>query len=162
MVNKASGILSLPAALIRATLFDKSTDENWFVPWHQDRTVPLSHKFEKEGWTNWTQKRGTFYAQAPESVLQNMITFRIHLDNAFPENGCLKFIPGSHKNKLTSEQQKVLTSGKYLNAKRNAGDVFIMRPLLLNSSNKSISTEARKVIHIEYTSHELKDGINWG
>ena len=162
LLGKASSILGQPATLIRATLFDKSTDENWFVPWHQDRTVPLSHKFEKDDWTNWTEKRGTIYAEAPGPVLQKMITFRIHLDDAFPENGCLKFIPASHKSKLTTKQQKKLTSGKYHNCRRNAGDAFIMRPLLLHSSNKSSSKAPRKVIHIEYTSYKLDHGINWG
>ena len=161
ILSKANEILKAPATLVSATLFDKSSDENWFVPWHQDRTVPLSKKFDKEGWTNWTKKRGTLYAEAPLEVLEQMVTFRIHLDDAFPENGCLKFISATHTRKLSSNELKTKTSGNFVNCQRNAGDAFIMKPLLLHSSNKSTSPSPRKVLHLEYSSYSFESGINW-
>ena len=154
-LNKAQNFIKAPVKLLSATLFDKSSDENWFVPWHQDRTIPVNNKFDKIGWSKWTEKRGTLYVEPPTDILQKMITFRIHLDDVFPKNGCLRFIPGSHKQKLHEEEKTNYISQKAVNCLRKAGDAFIMRPLLLHSSNKSKSTKPRKVIHLEYISSEL-------
>ena len=161
LLQKAQEILGENPSLVRAIIFDKSPDKNWFVPWHQDRTVPVNKKFNAEGWTNWTVKREVLHAEAPEAVLKQMITFRIHLDDAYPENGGLKFIPGSHHRKLTAEEATKLTAGEYQNSLRKAGNAFIMKPLLLHSSNKSSVPDGRQVIQLEYSCYILPQDVSW-
>ena len=42
-----------------------------------------------------------------------------------------------------------------------AGDALIMHPLILHSSNKSISNSERRTIHLEYSSGDLHSGLAW-
>lgn len=161
VLSKVEGIIGPSAKLARAVIFDKSPDKNWFVPWHQDRTVPLSQKLESSEWKNWTVKRGILHAEAPIKVLKNMLTLRVDLDDTSPENGGMKFIEGTHERKIPAEALSQLDKSAAKDCLRSAGDVFIMRPLLLHSSNKSTSAKPRQVIHLEFSSFKLPDGIHW-
>jgi hypothetical protein len=38
---------------------------------------------------------------------------------------------------------------------------MIMKPLLFHASNKTTNNERRRVIHIEFSKHELPDGLEW-
>ena len=42
-----------------------------------------------------------------------------------------------------------------------AGDVVVMRPLILHGSQKADEPSHRRVIHLEYAAGELGDGICW-
>lgn len=162
LLHKAKSCIGKNAVLARAILFDKSDDQNWFVPWHQDRTVAVAEKFDHEDWKNWTLKWGTHHVEAPEYVLKSMITFRIHLDDASPANGGLRFIRSTHDKKLTQEEVNCMDKESLAESStRNAGDAFIMRPLLMHSSHKSTSSQARKVVHLEYCSAKLPENNNW-
>jgi ectoine hydroxylase-related dioxygenase (phytanoyl-CoA dioxygenase family) len=161
LIQKAENLLGGKASLVRAILFDKSPDKNWFVPWHQDTTVAVHQKVDVKGWSHWTLKRGIHHVQPPIEILKKMITIRIHLDESNIDNGCLKFIERSHDKKLSSEEVNSKIQQGYKDCIMSAGDAFIMRPLLLHSSNKSHSEKSRQVIHIEYASAELPDELEW-
>jgi len=42
LLQLAQGALSGPAVPFRATMFAKSGDANWLIPWHQDTALPLA------------------------------------------------------------------------------------------------------------------------
>ena len=52
--NQARKYLSGAASLVRAILFNKTAENNWLVTWHQDRTVAVSQRFEKDQWELWS------------------------------------------------------------------------------------------------------------
>ncbi len=81
--------------MARAIVFDKSPTNTWFVTWHQDKTVAVSSKFDFEGWGTWSFNDGVNYVQPSLSVLEQRVTFRIHLDESTIDNGCLKVILNS-------------------------------------------------------------------
>ncbi|WP_370691446.1 phytanoyl-CoA dioxygenase family protein [Methylicorpusculum sp.] len=89
ILSMASHYLSGTSQLVRAILFIKSNQNNWLVTWHQDRTVSVSSKFEERGWGPWSEKDGVLHVQPPLDVLNQMVTFRIHMDDTSKENGCL-------------------------------------------------------------------------
>lgn len=158
----ASRLNGIPR-LVRAIYFDKSPANNWLVTWHQDRTVAVSERFEANGWGPWSRKDDVWHVQPPLHVLQSMITVRLHLDAASKDNGCLKVIPGSHQAGLI-ESGKVLEyvdndAARYLEVL--AGDALLMRPHLLHASEKSTFPAPRRILHFEYSSHALPDGIAW-
>lgn len=97
IISTARNYLSGKTHFVRAIFFDKTPENNWYVTWHQDRTVTVSERFEADGWGPWTLKAGAWHVQPPLSVLENMVTLRLHLDSSTMANGCLKFIPGSHR-----------------------------------------------------------------
>ena len=117
-----------------------------------------------EGWKAWSIKDGIHHVQPPLEVLNNMVTFRIHLDDTNEENGCLKIIPHSHKlGILTQEEINTIIKQKGLyTCNVNAGDALIMFPHLLHSSSKSKSYSHRRIVHIEFSSYQLPCELTWG
>lgn len=149
--------------LVRAIYFDKSSGNNWYVTWHQDRTVSVSARFEAAGWGPWSVKSGAWHVQPPLEVLRNMVTIRVHLDPATPANGCLKVIPGSHNIGLlpADRTQEHIDRKQVVYCESPIGGAVIMRPHILHSSEKSSNSMPRRILHFEYSSYRLPDGISW-
>jgi len=163
MMNKASKYLSGKASLVRAIIFNKTEEQNWLVSWHQDKTVAVSTKFEKEGWGPWSIKDGIYHVQPPLEVLNQMVCFRIHLDASNLDNGCLKVIPDSHLLGIIKQEKIVeaLKSEEQVDCEVSKGAALIMRPHLLHSSAKAKIPSQRRVLHLEYTSYQLPHGTTW-
>ncbi|MBY0573906.1 MAG: phytanoyl-CoA dioxygenase family protein [Undibacterium sp.] len=155
--------LSGSPSLVRAIYFEKSPANNWFVTWHQDRTVSVSAKFEKPGWGPWSLKAGVWHVQPPLDVLNSMVTVRIHLDPATKDNGCLKVIPCSHQHGIvkSTEVNELASRQEAIYCQVSAGGAVVMSPHIIHSSEKSRSESKRRVIHLEYSSYVLPDGIEW-
>ncbi|HEY2084370.1 MAG TPA: phytanoyl-CoA dioxygenase family protein [Verrucomicrobiae bacterium] len=148
---------------VRTIYFDKSAEMNWLVAWHQDLTLALRERVEIEGFGPWSIKDGIPHAQPPAELLEQMLTVRLHLDDANLSNGALRVLPGSHDfGRLTAERIKELRSQKseHLCA-AHAGDAMLMRPLLLHASGRSSSHHRRRVLHIEYAGFELPPELQW-
>ena len=56
VLSIAASLLGKTPQLVRALFFDKTGERNWFVAWHQDRTVTLNQRVEMDGWGSWTRK----------------------------------------------------------------------------------------------------------
>lgn len=150
------------AQLVRAIIFTKSQENNWLVSWHQDKTVSVSTHFSACDWGPWSCKDGVIHVQPPLSVLQSMVTFRIHLDDSTAQNGCLKLLPGSHAEGVLSQQQiNHYDKRAAVNCIGTAGSVLVMRPLVLHASGKVSVPAERYVLHVEYCSYTLPDGVTW-
>jgi ectoine hydroxylase-related dioxygenase (phytanoyl-CoA dioxygenase family) len=163
VLSIAASLLGRPPHLVRALFFDKTPARNWFVAWHQDRTVALNRRIEMPGWGTWTQKDGVHHAQPPVAVLEQMVTIRLHFDDADEEGGCLRVIPGSHRFGILRQDEidEVVAVSTPRACKVDAGDAVIMSPLLLHSSRKSRRLAHRRVVHLDYSSHELPSGVSW-
>ena len=105
LLEKAKSYLPGIPKVVRVIVFDKTPNKNWLVTWHQDKTISVSAKEEIEGWGPWTLKDGVHHVQPELNVLENMVTFRIHLDDASERNGCLKVIPKSQKLGILSKRK---------------------------------------------------------
>ena len=137
----------------RATLFEKSAQTNWLIPWHQDTALPLTTKFDSAEWTAWSQKEGRLYAHAPAWALSRVIALRVHLDASTAENGPLRVLPHSQEAGVLSDHAIL----DYANGHQSVaclvpqGGVLAMRPLLIHSSSKGRTAAPRRVLHIEYS-----------
>jgi hypothetical protein len=138
--------------LCRSILFDKTADSNWKVGWHQDVTLACPTRFEREGWTNWSLKDGVPHVQPPVSVLEQMVTVRLHLDDCDAENGPLRVLPGSHRlGRLSAQEIRALVASEVaLECLCRAGGVLRMRPLLVHSSGSALRPGRRRVVHLEF------------
>jgi ectoine hydroxylase-related dioxygenase (phytanoyl-CoA dioxygenase family) len=148
---------------VRAIYFNKSPEANWLVSWHQDLTLALRARAELPGFGPWSTKDGIPHVQPPVELLQQMLTIRIHLDDANETNGALRVLPGSHRlGRLSAEQIQALRSEQsdFLCAV-TAGDALLMRPLLLHASSRSTSSGHRRVLHIEYAAFTLPSELHW-
>ncbi len=148
---------------VRTIYFDKSAETNWGVAWHQDLTLALRSQIEVSGFGPWSMKEGIPHVQPPMELLQQMLTLRIHLDDANESNGALQVLPDSHRQgRLSSEQiQELRTKHSEFLCTVSAGDVLLMRPLLLHASGRSTSNQHRRILHIEYAGFPLPPGLQW-
>ncbi len=163
MLSVAKNCLNSKPNVVRAILFNKTIENNWMVPWHQDKTIAVSEKFTLEGWGPWSIKNGVLHVQPPLKVLENMITLRLHLDDANKENGCLKVIPYSHQYGIVNhaEIQRVIGESSYVDCEGNAGSMLIMKPHIFHASSKVPEPSQRRVLHVEYSCFQLPQGISW-
>lgn len=151
------------AFVVRATLFDKSPDSNWKVPWHQDVTVAVNERTDQAGYGPWSVKQGVVHVQPPSGILERMVTVRIHLDPCPAANGALRVMPGTHRlGKLNQNDV-----GQYVNealavvCEADAGEALVMRPLLLHASSPSTTPNHRRVLHFDYADSALAPGLEW-
>jgi ectoine hydroxylase-related dioxygenase (phytanoyl-CoA dioxygenase family) len=146
--------------LSKAIYFNKPSKSNWFVGYHQDMSISVKERIENKNYTNWTLKKNQLGVIPPTNVLESMITFRIHLDNTDNSNGALKVIETSHNKGLIriDEDFDKSTFGNEVVCKVDKGGVMLMKPLLLHASNKSISENDRRVIHLEFSNQEIPMG----
>ena len=155
--------LGREARAVKACLFDKRAEANWTLPWHQDKTVALHRPAETPGVTRWTLKDGIHHAEAPRHVLEQMLAVRVHLDDCPADRGPLLVVPGSHAaGKLAALQRDDWRQRRGETAcLARAGDLLLMRPLLLHRSGPVSGSGRRRVLHLEYAAVELPEGLDW-
>lgn len=150
------------AFLTKAIYFDKPVSSNWYVTWHQDITINVCQRIETAGYAAWTNKKGIVGVCPPEDILKSTFTLRIHLDDTTYENGALKIVPGSHAKKFNDEEiSAIVTDLNPTIVEVKDGGVHVMRPLILHASSKTQNQKRRRVIHLEFCSSELPNGLEW-
>ena len=156
-------ILGSTAFVVRGILFDKTPGANWKVPWHQDQTIAVAERRDTNGFGPWSIKAGVQHVQPPASILENMVSVRIHLDACGSTNGALRVIAGSHALGRISEREaaEMGETGEPTVCEVRAGDALLMRPLLLHASSASETPEHRRVIHLDFTATRLPNGLRW-
>lgn len=151
--------------VVRALLFDKPPGCSWTLPWHRDRTIAVRQiPAELSDFQNPTLKAGIPHLVAPSWLLANMLTLRFSLDPMRQDNGPLTVLPGSHLSHTDDHDLEQITRSSITTILCEAGDVFVMRPLLAHSSLKSDTTTRlhRRVVHVELCPHGLlPPGLDW-
>lgn len=155
--------------LVRGLFFDKPPESTWSLPWHQDRTIAVTdNTIASPRFKSPTRKAGVPHIEAPDEVLEQMLTLRIHLDAATDENGPLVVLPESHRGAgvppadVESDARQGGRLPRVIHAA--AGDVLAMRPLLYHCSGSSLPDTARhrRIVHLEFAAApELPDGFCW-
>jgi ectoine hydroxylase-related dioxygenase (phytanoyl-CoA dioxygenase family) len=152
------------ANAVKGILFDKTPISNWAVAWHQDRTIAVQERVNKDGYSCWTLKNGSIiHVEPPLSVMESVLTVRVHLDDCDVSNGSLRVIPGTHVlGKLNSQEiRHLVATSKSVSIPAAKGSFIIMRPLLLHSSSASKHVTNRRVLHIEFANEELIAPLRW-
>jgi len=108
-------------------------------------------------------KDNVHHVQPPVSVLNTMLTFRLHLDATNENNGCLKVVPGSHHYGILNQSEitQIVKESVVVSCVAKAGDAIIMRPHILHSSSKSMETRHRRVVHLQFSNFTLPANICW-
>ncbi|MEJ2445141.1 MAG: phytanoyl-CoA dioxygenase family protein [Exilibacterium sp.] len=155
--------------VVRAILFNKSQDNNWLVTWHQDKTIAVAKRWHQDktiavakrhdvaGWGPWSIKDGCHHVQPPEHLLNRRVTFRIHIDDADKDNGCLKVIPRSHRYGALSPEaiQQCVANASPVYCTAISGSTLVMHPMILHASSKAKVALQRRVLHIEWRCFDL-------
>ena len=147
--------------LTKAIYFDKPSESNWFVAYHQDLSISVDKKAELENYSNWTSKKGQYGVQPPIEILQDTITIRVHLDKTDKNNGALKVIPQSHlRGIIRADSTDWKIENEYVCAVEKGG-AMLMKPLTLHASNRTTNRKKRRVIHLEFNKHHLTNPLGW-
>jgi hypothetical protein len=154
-------VLGPRCGLVRGLFFDKPPEEGWSLPWHKDLTIavrehhPATARFSKP-----TRKAGVPHVEAPQEVLESMLTLRIHMDDVTDRNGPMNVIPSSHR---TGKQMNIDEAlARSILVRR--GDVLLIRPLVAHNSRPSHPSNPchRRILHLEFAAGpELPDGYEW-
>jgi hypothetical protein len=154
-------VLGPDFGLVRALYFDKPPDGTWALPWHKDLTVAVrDNRLPSLAFTKPTRKAGVPHAEAPQEILDRMVTARIHLDGVTEENGPLQVLPGSHRSGKALRLEGATPRRMLV----ERGDVLLIRPLVAHSSGRSHpgTRRHRRVVHLEFAASEfLPDGYEW-
>lgn len=147
---------------INATWFDKNPDANWKVPPHQDLMMPVERQADEPGFTGWSTKLGVLYVEPPAKVLSRLIALRVHFDPSPASNGALAVAPGSHRRgKLCDAEIVAIPSSDFTVCEASAGDVLLMRPLLVHRSSPSLTPTHRRVLHVVYATEQPGGDLRW-
>ncbi|OYQ33792.1 phytanoyl-CoA dioxygenase [Niveispirillum lacus] len=159
----ASGLLGAGSMPVRALLFDKSPETNWSVGWHQDRVIAVRERREVPGFGPWSVKDGIHHVAPPVSVLNSMVTIRLHLDPVGPDNAPLLYAPGTHRQGVISvaEVPAVVARQGVKVSLAAAGDVWVYATLILHASAVATVPTRRRVLHVDYAAGHLPDGLTW-
>lgn len=163
LLDLVESVLGPGAFAVRGLLFDKTMTANWSVPWHQDLTITVRSRINAPGFGPWNVKAGIPHVRPPVEVLEGMLTIRVHLDDCEAEQGPLRVLRGSHREgKLAAEATRDwLEREPAVSCLVPKGGVVIMRPLLLHASSAATEPGRRRVIHLEYASSPLPQGVDW-
>lgn len=148
----ASTVLGGRAVPLDAIFFDKHARANWTVPGHQDRIVAVAATTARKH----RIRDGIAHAELDAKTLAGLVALRIHFDPTDAETGALCVVPRSHLDGvMPSRQISNVPLGHYVPCAARAGDVLILRPLLLHRSSPSRGDGQRRVLHVVYGSQEL-------
>lgn len=160
LVDPVLGVHAFP---VRGLLFDKAASSNWHVGWHQDVMIPVQRHVEAAGFGPWNRKAGVLHVRPPAEVLAGMLTLRIHVDDCPEDNGPLQVLPGTHRLGIVAEAhvRRVSAQRGPVTCTAAAGDVLVMRPLLMHASRPAATPRHRRVVHLEFAAQELPGELEW-
>ena len=158
LVSEALGQRAFP---IDALLFDKVPESNWKVPGHQDVVMPIAEPIDADGFSCLTTRHGQSFGQPPVEALQDLVAARIHFDDSPADNGPLAVVPGSHRRRFTDRELAEVAPTQFRVCPAVAGDVLLMRPLLVHRSAPSATPLHRRVLHVVYAWREAGERVRW-
>lgn len=147
----------------RVVSFSKSEQNNWSVPWHQDRVIAVSGKHSASGYSQWSRKGGIWHCELPVEILKKMLFVRLHLDDDVPENGAMQIALGSHMSgrveSANAESEAAAHEIETCVAQR--GDILVLKMLTLHRSCPSRSGATRRVLRVDYANEGLHTPLTW-
>jgi len=148
---------------VRFVAFNKSDGANWLVPWHQDRVIAVGEKHDVSGFSNWSQKSGTWHCEPPIDLLTSMLFARIHLDDTAADNGCLEIAQGTHKLGFiaAARADAIANQSTIETCKTRRGDLLLIKALTLHRSKPSRMNTSRRTLRVDYSNANLPAPLTW-
>jgi hypothetical protein len=152
-----------PLRPVRAVLFDKSDDNNWSLAWHQDRVIAVKAQIDVPGYGPWSRKHGELHVAPPFSILEAMLTIRVHIDPVDADNAPLLVALGSHQlgRISASDCARVAASLETIPCLADAGDIWVYRTPIVHASDAARRPRRRRVLQVDYASGPLPGGLEW-
>jgi hypothetical protein len=143
----ANAALGVQSAALDATYFDKNAKTNWKVPAHQDLVIPAT---AVPCGSPRIERYGTTYTEPPTEFLRQLVALRIHFDDCPVDNGALSVVPCSHREKLGDARILSMPPSAFVACAARAGDILLMKPMLVHRSSPAVQPHHRRVLHVVY------------
>ncbi|MBT1698061.1 phytanoyl-CoA dioxygenase family protein [Fulvivirgaceae bacterium PWU4] len=163
ILNLVKSVIGGAAIPVTAFFLNKTQDNNWTLPWHQDIKVAVDSFAEAEGYSGWTNESGILHVIPPPRFLDKMLSVRFNLDDSDDENGGLQVLPGTHQEGLLSNEDldhKVKTIAPLL-CVSPAGSITLLKALTVHRSEASRTLRNRRILQIEYCGERLHDSLKF-
>ena len=137
---------------------------NWSLPLHQDRTIAVETRLDVEGFGPWSVKAGQLHVQPPQSIIEGMITVRVHLDDVDADNAPLDVLLGNHrKGRLAEDAIATLAeTAERFTCMAQRGDVWAYRTAIVHGSGPvRVAGRSRRVLQVDYSCETLPAGLTW-
>lgn len=159
----ATTVLGAGAQPVRAILFNKSSENNWSLGWHQDRTICVKQKRDVPSFGPWTVKSGMTHVEPPFELLSRMVTLRAHLDDVPASNAPLLVAPGSHTvgRIPVGDVPEVVRRCGTRACTAEAGDVWLYATPILHASDAASAPTNRRVLQVDFAAELLPNGLEW-
>lgn len=135
----------------RAVAFDKSSDANWSLPWHQDRVIVRANRTNDPTLTNWTRKDGLWHCEPEEAVLRRIAFAYIALDAVARGSGGLELAEQTHRfGRIEAADIEARVSDANLVAPGlEPDDVLLVEALTLHRSQLLSGTSRRRALRLD-------------
>jgi len=139
-------------APLRAVGFNKSADENWSLPWHQDRIVAMPRKDPDLRFKNWSRKSGIWHCEPPPDMLAEIAFAYIAFDDIPAEAGGLEIAESTHMGGAIAEGNitEAVQAAKIARPAMRAGDVLLIEALTVHRSAAMKTTGNRRALRIDF------------
>ncbi len=148
---------------VQITRFEKSTARNWLVPFHQDRHAPVRERVDDPRLRGWSFKDGRTFVALPDATLAVMVAVRLHVDPCGASHGALRVIPGTHRDGTRTAERIAsdVSRGPAAELHAAAGDLWLLRPLLLHASSRAVTPNRRRVLQFLFAPSRPPHGLRW-
>ena len=162
-LHRRIGALLPDAQPVRVLAFDKTPDQNWGVPWHQDRVIAVKARHDVAGYGNWSHKAGVWHCEPPTEVWDKMLFVRLHLDPADEANGAMEIALGSHQRGLVSAANaaQFASDGQTEVCVAARGDVLVLKMLTLHRSRPAKDARPRRTYRVDFAALALPPPLHW-
>lgn len=160
---QALGLLSSDAVAVQCTLFRKTPDCNWKVPYHQDLSIPVAGRVAHAALSGWSIKEDGWYVQPPVELLDGLLAALLHLDPCGDHDGALRVVSQTHRlGRISPERIAAMDKRRdEVVCSAGLGDLVLMRPLLLHASSKAERPSGRRVLHFLFAPPDPGCGLQW-
>jgi predicted DNA-binding transcriptional regulator YafY len=139
------------AFLVKAVFFNNAPTEAHYQSWHQTEGLAVVSK-----------EPNVNTEVLPDEIVSRVFCIRIHLDDTEEGNGQQLVLPGSHNKRFTTEEINLLSNNSHSYAPDlYSGSALVMNALLLTSFSIPPNYRRRRMVHLEFTSSPLPDGLEW-
>ncbi|MEP3655859.1 MAG: phytanoyl-CoA dioxygenase family protein [Litorimonas sp.] len=140
------------ASPLRAVGFNKSSDSNWSLPWHQDRVIAVPHKTDAPEFKNWSRKSGVWHCEPPAFVLAQIAFAYIVFDDVKDGMGGLELAERSHRHGIVPEKNiaKFVNLSKIVCPSMVTGDVLLVSAMTLHRSALIKTDMRRRALRVDF------------
>ena len=136
----------------RAVGFNKHQNQNWSLPWHQDRIIQMVEKTDDPNLTHWTRKNNVWHCEPSAERLAKIAFLYIAFDPMTTRTGQLELLERTHchgKIKQTDIPQHIKTS-RIAAPNLNRGEALFITSLLLHRSSVNQSDQPRRALRLDF------------